>query len=67
MKTISILFSAIFLLALMFYIAGSWTSASFDLNKWSTECRGVCAAFWIILSFCSVPLLYLDDNQNEKR
>lgn len=53
MKTLTkILFTALFL-AILFYVAGSVSNASFNIGNWTGTSREVYAAMWLLTVICS--------------
>ena len=53
-------------LFLMMFIAGSLTSASFNIQKWSSDCRATIAIFWVIGSFASLFSMVMENEANKK-
>ena len=48
---------AIIGISVIFFVAGAFGNASFDISEWSTESRGFIAIFWTIFVFSVVGMI----------
>lgn len=48
---------AIIGISVIFFVAGAFGNASFDISEWSTESRGFIAVFWTVFVFFIVGII----------
>lgn len=51
------------ILAVVIYLLGSFTAASFDIKKWDSAGRFLCGLLWASLSLC-IGGIIIDYNEN---
>lgn len=54
---------AILVISAIFFLAGAFWHASFNIKEWSEDARGIMATIWTVIMICTIVIIGGDDEK----